>query len=127
MKSIFKYEIKDNITVIEGHIRKILCAQIQKEQIVVWAEVDDTIPNKKIELMVVGTGWVLDERTEYDQCVFDTHEYIDTVQLAGGALVFHIYARELLQVEKKIPKNNQKPSSTKKSCINPDTVELLIK
>ena len=121
MKSIFKYPLKDNLTVIEGPIRKILSAQVQHGEIVVWAEVDDTCPNKKIEIIPVGTGWNLDEKRP-GECLFNTHQYLDTVQLSGGALVFHIYIRELLPVVRKrsdnkanesnyIPNKNSKISS----------------
>ena len=96
MRSIYKYHIDNsNSGIIEGPITKILTAQEQHGSIVVWAEVDTEKENKVFDFMIIGTGWPLDA-PKNKECVLDTHNYLSTVQLAGGALVFHVYYKEVL-------------------------------
>ena len=97
MRSIFKYnvnEAKDGI--IEGPITKLLTTQAQHGSIMVWAEVDTDAENVKYEIVPIGTGWPLKPPT--GECILDTHQYLGTVQLAGGSLVFHVYAKKLVTV-----------------------------
>jgi hypothetical protein len=61
----------------------------------VWAEVDTTAPNRKFQIIPIGTGWPLDAPAG-KECILDTHSYISTIQMAGGSLVFHVYAAEIL-------------------------------
>ena len=95
MRSIFKYDINAAKSgIIEGPITKLLTAQAQHGSIMVWAEVDTDAENVKYEIVPIGTGWSLYSST--GKCVLDTHQYLGTVQLASGALVFHIYAKKLV-------------------------------
>lgn len=101
MRSIFKYDIVNTGNgVIEGPITKLLTAQVQHGTIVVWAEVDTEAENVKYQIVPIGTGWPLDAPVG-EQCILDTHQYIGTVQLAGGSLVFHVYAQKLTPIKVK--------------------------
>jgi hypothetical protein len=110
MRSIFKYDVSAaQGGIIEGPITKLLTAQVQYGSIVVWAEVDTDTENVKYEIVPVGTGWALNLPT--GKCVLDTHQYLSTVQLAGGAFVFHIYAKKLTTVN--VTPTNKKASPLK--------------
>ena len=101
MRSIYKYDVVEAKNgIIEGPITKLLTAQVQHGSIKVWAEVDTTAENVKYQIIPIGTGWPLDPPVG-EQCVLDTHKYLGTVQLAGGNLVFHVYAKELTPVRLK--------------------------
>lgn len=116
MRSIYKYDImkvKDGI--IEGPITKLLTAQAQHGSIMVWAEIDTEAENVKYQVIPVGTGWSLDMPAG-EQCILDTHQYIGTVQLAGGGLIFHVYAKKLTPVKvKKAEPTPEKTDGVKKT------------
>ena len=99
MRSIFKYDVVKN-GIIEGPITKLLTAQVQHGSIMVWAEVDTEAENVKYQIIPIGTGWPLDAPAG-EECILDTHQYIGTVQLAGGGLVFHVYAKEITPIKVK--------------------------
>jgi hypothetical protein len=129
MRSIYKYNVTTNDGVIEGPITKLLTAQIQHGTIVIWAEVDTTKPNRKFQIIPIGTGWPLDAPKGKD-CVLDTHTYISTVQYMSGSLVFHVYAAEILpkakQTEtKNVNKNSNEPP--KNSRINTEVLAHFLK
>ena len=136
MRSIYKYSIvnsKDGV--IEGPITKLLTAQVQHGDIVIWAEVDTDKPNRKFQVMPIGTGWPLDAPAG-KECVLDSHTYISTVQMGGGALVFHIYAKEIAPapVKAKIPEPVKKAVASNKmggtvevSVINPEVLAFFTK
>lgn len=110
MRSIFKYDINAaKGGIIEGPITKLLTAQVQYGSIMVWAEVDTDVENIKYEIVPIGTGWSLYSST--GKCVLDTHQYLGTVQLAGGTLVFHVYAKKLVAVN--VAPTNKKASPIK--------------
>ena len=110
MRSIFKYDVVEAKNgIIEGPITKLLTAQVQHGSIKVWAEVDTEAENVKYQVIPIGTGWPLDAPAG-EQCVLDTHQYIGTVQLAGGGLVFHVYAKELTPI--KVKKTEPTPEKT---------------
>jgi hypothetical protein len=143
MRSIYKYSIvnsKDGV--IEGPITKLLTAQVQHGDIVVWAEVDTEKPNRKFQIISIGTGWPLDAPAG-KECVLDTHQYIGTVQFAGGGLIFHVYAKELTPIKVKKPeppkekttkavkavdnsKNKEATFSTTITMINPDVLRQFL-
>lgn len=97
MRSIYKYDVlklserNEGGTVIEGPITKILTVQVQHDSIMIWAEVDTEMPNRKFEVAAIGTGWPLDAKN----CVLDTHDYLGTLQFMDGHLVLHIYIKEV--------------------------------
>lgn len=113
MRSIYKYSITSaEYGVIEGPIVKLLSAGIQHDDVVIWAEIDTTKPNRKFQIIPVGTGWPLDA-TIGNECVLDTHTYIDTVQLANGNLVLHIYGAEIISS----PAKKAEPAKEKKGKV----------
>ena len=98
MRSIYKYDIVSaKNSIIEGPITKLLTAQVQHGTIVIWAEVDTNVPNRKFEVFPIGTGWPLDLPLGRE-CVLDTHTYLSTVQFASGNLVFHIYYKDVTPI-----------------------------
>lgn len=116
MRSIYKYDIaKTKDYIIEGPIIKLLTAQAQHNSIVIWAEIDTTAPNRRFQIIPVGTGWPLDAPAG-KKSVLDTHTYISTIQLADGNLVFHIYGAEIISnpVKDKKPENK----NAKKTKVN---------
>lgn len=141
MRSIYKYDIVTAENgIIEGPITKLLTAQVQHNSIVVWAEVDTTAPNRKFQIIPIGTGWPLDAPAG-KECVLDTHTYISTIQMAGGSLVFHVYGAEILPtpVKEKKPEtenvqkakakvnSNREASFTVTNCvINPEILQKFL-
>jgi hypothetical protein len=120
MRSIYKYDIVTAENgIIECPITKLLTAQVQHNSIVVWAEVDTTAPNRKFQIIPIGTGWPLDAPAG-KECILDTHTYISTIQMAGGSLVFHVYGAEILPT----PVKEKKPETEKvqkvKAKVNPN-------
>ena len=118
MRSIYKYNvIEAKSGIIEGPIIKLLSAQVQHENIVVWAEVDTDAPVRKFQVIPIGTGWPLDPPAGR-KCVLDTHTFLGTVQLAGGALIFHVYYKELTPatVEEKVVDDKSKKATF--TCTN---------
>lgn len=87
MKRIYKYVVGEDI--IKVPIKRFLDAQMQDGHIVVWAEVDDSYPEKSYALWARWTGEP-----------FPDGIYIGTVQ--DGWVVYHIYAVE--SVDEKIKK-----------------------
>jgi hypothetical protein len=129
MRSIFKYDVVKN-GIIEGPITKLLTAQVQHGSIMVWAEVDTEAENVKYQIIPIGTGWPLDAPAG-EQCVLDTHQYIGTVQLAGGGLVFHVYAKKItpIKVKKTEPPKTRVNKATETTftgtaVINPEILSV---
>ena len=104
MKTVFKYSINGlPVYRIVGPITKILCADEQDGEIKVWAEVDTEAKDREYEVITVGTGWGIEIFSRNDfETIFDTHDYVGTVKLEEGRLVFHVYVAELVD-------NNIKP------------------
>lgn len=135
MRSIYKYNISTDNGIIKGPITKLLTAQVQNGAIVIWAEVDTDKPERKFQIVPIGTGWPLDPPAGKD-CILDTHTYIDTVQLAGGSLVLHIYGAEIVSktVKNKAPegakttrvatKSQNEATFTGTAVINPEILSI---
>lgn len=88
--TIWKYplEITDeqNIRMPKG--ANILTAQIQGGTLCLWAIVDPKAPLVSRWIGIVGTGHPMAQEME---CV-----YLGTAQMAGGALVWHVFELEPL-------------------------------
>ena len=143
MKSIYKYVVDTAENgIIKGPITKLLTAQVQHGALVVWAEVDTDKADRKFQIIPIGTGWNLDAPSD-KTCVLDSHTYLSTVQYAGGSLVFHVYAAEILpapvksreDVNKKVVvdagmnKNmnkTKKESRTANTVINPEILAFFL-
>ena len=61
----------------------ILSAQVQHEMLCLWIELDDKESVSGRDIYMFGTGHAL------DPSIF--LHFIDTVQMMGGDLVFHVY------------------------------------
>lgn len=85
-KAIYKYVVRpDRLKVEMPKGAKVLTAQLQHGEICVWAEVQPDAPTEQRHFEVFGTGHPMHED------MGTSREYINTVQLEGGALVFHVY------------------------------------
>ena len=115
MKSIYKYVVDTAENgIIKGPITKLLTAQVQHGMLVVWAEVDTDKEDRKFQIVPIGTGWNLDAPSD-KTCVLDSHTYLSTVQYAGGSLVFHVYAAEILPAPVKNRENVNKKATAEMS------------
>ena len=92
MKSVFKYELNviDEQTVLLPEGAEILSVQFQDDQhwsnrLFIWALVDDAVSVPKFEraIRIHGTGHPVSPNLNL--------RFIDTVQTAGGQLVFHVF------------------------------------
>jgi hypothetical protein len=85
MSTIYKYQLAnvDFQTVDMPSGAKILSAQIQSEQICLWALVDIERAPKRRAFQIHGTGHPVHNSEQLT--------FIDTVQLAGGGLIFHVF------------------------------------
>ena len=85
MRTIYKYEVSLSNAVgidIPGFVQW-LHVGVQYDVVVVWAVVDTDKPMATQRLHVRGTG---------HEMTGEEAEHIGSVQLAGGALVFHVFA-----------------------------------
>jgi len=86
VRTIWKFTLRvaDFQTVSMPPDSRVLTAQVQREEISIWALVD---PNnaQRIDypIWVHGTGHPVTEAAQ--------GRYVASVQLAGGALVFHVF------------------------------------
>ena len=86
MKKIYKYptEIQDEQVVLLPTGAKILTVQTQSGKAFIWAMVNPTMPNDMaVTIRIFGTGHTIQDA--------DRLEYIGTIQMCGGALVFHVF------------------------------------
>lgn len=110
MRTIYKYDLSDmNNNILEGPIVKFLHADQQHGRIMVWAEVDTSLPNRQFQIFPIGTGW---DMTLSKECIFDTHTYLGTVSLFGGSYIFHVYYKDVTPTKKEI-KTEKKIDLTK--------------
>ena len=135
MKSVYKYVV-EGVENIEAPIIQFISAGVQNGKIVVWAEVDTDKPNRNFLVAPIGTGWDLDTFSNDGASFFEAFNYLNTVQLLGGALIFHVYYMELTPNEEtkktgarttKVAKYGNEASITvKNSMINMDALSKLI-
>ena len=86
MKKIYKYpiEIQDEQVVLLPTGAKILTVQTQSGKAFLWAMVNPTMHNDMaVTIRIFGTGHTIQDA--------DRLEYIGTIQMCGGALVFHVF------------------------------------
>lgn len=84
MKAVYKYPLKidDYQQVILPEYAKILCIKVQNGTPCLWALIDkEQAYDKIVTIRCAGTG--------HD--IKDEVEYIDTIMVADGALVFHFF------------------------------------
>lgn len=82
-KMIYKYKLNQEHTDIDMPIGAIiLAAQSQRNDICLWALVDETAHKEKRFFVIYGTGHLL---------VDNPGRYIGTVQVHEGMLVWHVF------------------------------------
>ena len=86
IRSVFKYPLTlvDFQTVMIPKNAQVLCVQMQDSQPCLWALTDDS-PKIERRFMIAGTGHVID--IPQGQSI----HFIDTVQMSGGRLVWHVF------------------------------------
>lgn len=84
MRTIHKYTLliggEQKIILTKGAL--ILAAQAQNEVVTLWALLDVEAEKERRTFEVFGTGWTIEDKPL---------AYIDTVQLQGGAFIFHVF------------------------------------
>ena len=91
MKNILKYVLMPtDVQTLSIQSYSVLSVQEQKGDIVVYALVDHDLPVVEYEFRVVGTGHTIAFNPE-------DMEFLGTVKLHNGALMFHIFCREVTQ------------------------------
>jgi hypothetical protein len=83
MRTIHKYELFPETVLDIPRGATVLSVQVQREKPYLWAEVDTSNELTKRKFIGVGTGHTIPSEARLS--------FIGTVQLEGGALVFHIY------------------------------------
>ncbi len=85
MKTIYKYklQIKDEQCIGLPEGAKILTVQVQKGEAFIWALVDNDKDLEERFIEVIGTGNPVTGS--------DSRNYIGTIQLNDGNLVFHVF------------------------------------
>ena len=87
-KQIWKFELTDDkvsVNIPKG--AKILTLQVQHETSCIWALVDPLNELEERHFEIYATG----EEIHYDMGI--ERKYINTFQLQGGMLVFHVFER----------------------------------
>lgn len=92
MRAIYKYVLQPCTTQTLqvkplGNLpfkEQVLKVATQDERICVWCLVDQTQPEREVGIAIVGTGQMLPDYIQKEN-------YVDTVMLAGGVLVFHAF------------------------------------
>lgn len=85
-KRIYKYAVPGKIT---GRVKQWLQPHYQCGHLMVWAELDDTMPEEDWTIVPIGTGWELEGA---DATVLDNGQYCGTVLEEDGPFVWHVYA-----------------------------------
>lgn len=83
MRAVWKFHVpvQDSVLRAMPTGAEVLCVQLQKGQPCVWALVDEQAPVVQREFNWRGTGHPMG----------NAGRYVGTVQLADGALVFHLF------------------------------------
>jgi hypothetical protein len=85
MRTIYKYgvELTDYFSIDMPTDAEILCCQIQFEKPFIWAMVNSENKLNERNFRVIGTGHLIEEKEKL--------QYIDTFQINGGQLIFHLF------------------------------------
>lgn len=83
MRTIWKYEVQGDDVIEVPAGAKVLSAQMQGMKLCVWFQVDSLNSPQKRTVQVFPTG-VAPLPTELG-------EYAGTVQIASGALIYHVF------------------------------------
>ena len=102
MKTIWKFELNNDVTDVEAPVVKFLTVQKQANKTCVWAIVDTTKCEEKAKyrIMIAGTGWNLNGLSD--------DRYIGTVQ--EGYYVWH-YFWEKLDSDPAVQPSEEEPNA----------------
>ena len=123
MTTIYKYDLlKKGDGIIEGNIRKILHVGKQKGSIMVWAEIDTSLPKTTFKIEFVATG----EEIKTDN-FFDKNIYLGTV-VYDDLMVVHVYYRELknCNVKNKAPIKENNNKEKKSEIVNINIIDPML-
>lgn len=86
MKVVYKYRIGngEEFTLLAPKGAEFLSVQLQGQDVQLWARVDPEAPKVLYKFGIAGTG-------NYLPPFAASAPFIGTFQLAGGALVFHLF------------------------------------
>lgn len=94
MRTIHKFDLPPNgQAVLMPADAKVLCCQVQGEIPMIWAEVDDASTKSDKASFVKWKEWHFDVVATGDPLPAIIGTYIDSFQLFGGQMVFHVYER----------------------------------
>lgn len=85
-KRIYKYAVPGKIT---GRVKQWLQPHYQNGQLMIWVELDDTMPEEDWTVVPIGTGWELEGA---DATTLDNGQYCGTVLEEDSPFVWHVYA-----------------------------------
>lgn len=87
MQTIWKYPVvlDDEFELRMPAGARLLTVQVQQGKPVLWALVNPDVPQKTRRFRLYGTGQPLPDAPG---------EYVGSFQVHGGALVFHLFARQ---------------------------------
>lgn len=93
MRKIFKYplEVTDYQTVRVKRPAMLLSVAEQNNGIVMYVMVDDLESEIPIDVRIIGTGHPINDDIE-------NYEFLGTVKLAGGGLMFHVFGRHIIDI-----------------------------
>lgn len=94
MQTIFKYKLNElaNVNIVEAPIVKPLMVDFQSGFPHLWAIVSPDMPNKTIEVIKVGTGWIFNEDVQADR-------YLSTTVAQSEPYVWHWFYKEIQRSE----------------------------
>jgi len=90
MNAIYKYELsEEKIQWVSLPLNSTVLSVVeQHEKIVMYAIVDSEQENtQEIEFLLLGTGQIFNY-------VFDDYTFLNTVNLSGGSLMFHVFVEK---------------------------------
>lgn len=87
MKNIFKYplEVADEQMIQLPRNARLLTVQAQRDKVCLWALVENEEATDNVRIRCLGTGHPASD-------IRSTDQFLGTVQLMGGSLVFHFFA-----------------------------------
>ena len=88
MTKVYKFplDIADEQVVLMPKGSKVLTVQVQKGKLYLWAECNPNEPNMdERSILIRGTGHPINDEIE--------KEYIGTIQMCDGSLVFHVFEK----------------------------------
>lgn len=84
MKTIWKFEIKNNTSIEIPTNAEILTCQTQNGIPCLWILVDPEEEKQTRYFNIYGTGYIITE---------DPGKYINTFQMQGGMFIFHVFEK----------------------------------